>query len=238
MPLTPKQKCFVEEYLIDLNQTQAAIRAGYSEKTANEQASRLLANVNIQAAIKEAMAERSKRTQITADMVLQRWWEISNVDVNDLVQFRRTCCRYCHGIDFEYQWTEKEFNRACRNAEEAAEKAREEKDDDRIQPEYPEATGGMGYNKTLDPNPECPECFGEGHGEMFAQDSRKLKGPARALFGGVKQTRDGLEIKMKSQDKALENVANHLGMFKNKGDEQTTDALSALADAINASRKK
>lgn len=231
MPLTPKQKCFVEEYLIDLNQTQAAIRAGYSEKTANEQASRLLANVNIKKAIEAAMAERSKRTQITADMVLQLWWEVANADANELIQFRRVCCRYCHGKDFEYQWTEKEYKNACRNAEEKA-----EKEDKPVK--LPSAKGGFGFNKTFDPNPKCPECFGEGHGEVFAQDTRKLKGAARSLYGGVKRTRDGLEIKMKSQDSALENVANHLGMFKNKADDQNTDALNALADAINASRKK
>ena len=56
MDLTPKQEAFVQEYLIDLNATQAAIRAGYSEKTANEQGSRLLANVKIAKAIAEAKA--------------------------------------------------------------------------------------------------------------------------------------------------------------------------------------
>jgi phage terminase small subunit len=62
---------FVKEYLVDLNATQAAIRAGYSEKTANEQASRLLANVSVSAAIQEAMDKRSERVDITADYVLQ-----------------------------------------------------------------------------------------------------------------------------------------------------------------------
>ena len=68
---THKQQCFIEEYLIDLNATQAAIRAGYSEKTANEQGSRLLANVNVAAAVEEAMAERSERTKVTQDYVLE-----------------------------------------------------------------------------------------------------------------------------------------------------------------------
>lgn len=70
MALTPKQQRFVEEYLIDLNATQAAIRAGYSEKTANEQGARLLANVSVSEAVQSAMADRSKRTEITADYVL------------------------------------------------------------------------------------------------------------------------------------------------------------------------
>ena len=68
--LTPKQQRFVEEYLIDLNATQSAIRAGYSEKTANEQGSRLLANVSISEAIAEAKNKRAERTEITQDYVL------------------------------------------------------------------------------------------------------------------------------------------------------------------------
>jgi phage terminase small subunit len=70
MKLTPKQQRFVSEYLIDLNATQAAIWAGYSEKTANEQGARLLAKVSVQAAIGEAMKEREKRTEISQDYVL------------------------------------------------------------------------------------------------------------------------------------------------------------------------
>ena len=70
MNLTPKQQAFVNEYLIDLNATQAAIRAGYSPKTAKEHAARLLSNVNVQKAIQEAMARRSERVKRTADDVL------------------------------------------------------------------------------------------------------------------------------------------------------------------------
>lgn len=71
MALTKKQQRFVDEYLIDLNATQAAIRAGYSEKTANEQASRLLVNVSIQQQINKRMQDREIRTEITQDTVLR-----------------------------------------------------------------------------------------------------------------------------------------------------------------------
>lgn len=81
MALTPKQEMFVAEYLVDLNATQAAIRAGYSEKTANEQGSRLLANVKISAAISEAQAKRSERTEITQDRVLA---ELAKIGFSDL----------------------------------------------------------------------------------------------------------------------------------------------------------
>ena len=70
--LTPKQKCFVDEYLVDLNATQAAIRAGYSAKTAGSIGQRLLKKVEIQTALAAAMAAREERTEITADYVLRR----------------------------------------------------------------------------------------------------------------------------------------------------------------------
>lgn len=68
--MTPKQECFVREYLIDLNATQAAIRAGYSAKTAEVQGSRLLSNAKVAGAVQAAMDARSERTEITSDYVL------------------------------------------------------------------------------------------------------------------------------------------------------------------------
>jgi phage terminase small subunit len=68
--LTIKQETFVAEYLVDLNATQAAIRAGYSAKTANEQGARLLANVSVQKLIQERMSQRAERLEITSDYVL------------------------------------------------------------------------------------------------------------------------------------------------------------------------
>ena len=69
--LTPKQQRFVDEYLIDLNATQSAIRAGYSPKTANEQGAQNLAKLSIAEAIKEAQKERQNRTLVTQDDVIR-----------------------------------------------------------------------------------------------------------------------------------------------------------------------
>ncbi|MFE4201110.1 terminase small subunit [Aneurinibacillus aneurinilyticus] len=83
--LTPKQHIFVQEYLIDLNATQAAIRAGYSPDTAHVQGPRLLGNVRVQQAIESAMQAREKRTGITADKVLEQIAKIAFVDLRDIV---------------------------------------------------------------------------------------------------------------------------------------------------------
>lgn len=88
--LTPKQAAFVREYLIDLNGTQAAIRAGYSERTANEQAARLLANVSVSKAVAEAQAERADRLEITADRVLAELAKIGFADMRDVASWGET----------------------------------------------------------------------------------------------------------------------------------------------------
>ncbi|WGO82305.1 terminase small subunit [Arsenophonus apicola] len=85
MTLTNKQEAFCREYLIDLNATQAAIRAGYSEKTAHEQASRLLANVKVEKRIQELMKARKNRLNIDADYVLKRLVDIDQMDVLDII---------------------------------------------------------------------------------------------------------------------------------------------------------
>ena len=83
--LNKKQEQFIREYLIDLNAKQAAIRAGYSPNTAEQQASRLLSHVKVKAAIDKALAERLERNNIDADYVLQRLVAIDEMDVADLL---------------------------------------------------------------------------------------------------------------------------------------------------------
>lgn len=84
--LTPKQGQFVQEWLVDMNATQAVLRAGYkcrSEKAAGVQGARLLANVRIQQAIAEARKAQEARTQITADRVLRELAAIAFADAGD-----------------------------------------------------------------------------------------------------------------------------------------------------------
>lgn len=81
--LTPKQELFVREYLIDKNGTQAAIRAGYSEKCAGQQAFENLSKPEIVAAIDRAIAAQYKRLDITADRILAEYMLIATVDIAD-----------------------------------------------------------------------------------------------------------------------------------------------------------
>ena len=88
--LTPKQERFVAEYLKDLNGTQSAIRAGYSARTANQQAARLLANVKVSAAIQAAQQRRAERTEITVDRVLMEYARLAFSDMRQFVEWDST----------------------------------------------------------------------------------------------------------------------------------------------------
>mgnify|MGYP000723377013 FL=1 len=87
MALTPKQKLFVDEYLIDLNATQAAIRAGYSPNNADKIGSELLGKTRVSDAISKAMAERSRRTGINQDRILIELAKIALVNPANVVDF-------------------------------------------------------------------------------------------------------------------------------------------------------
>ena len=83
--MTDKQARFCEEYMIDLNATQAAIRAGYSPKTAQEQSARLLSNVMVQNRLAQLQAEQSRRTGVSADRVVRELATIAFANASDLI---------------------------------------------------------------------------------------------------------------------------------------------------------
>ena len=99
MALTAKQQRFVDEYLIDLNATQAAIRVGYSKKTADQQASRLLTNVKVREYLAQRQADRANRTEITQDKVLKELAKIGFSDIRKIVRWGETQVRMVDGED-------------------------------------------------------------------------------------------------------------------------------------------
>lgn len=84
--LTPKQERFVAEYLIDLNATQAAIRAGYSEKTAQQQGSRLLLNVKVQEAIAKGQNKTAAKLEITKERIVE---ELAKIGFSNMLDYMR-----------------------------------------------------------------------------------------------------------------------------------------------------
>lgn len=85
--LTPRQRLFASEYLVDLNATQAAVRAGYSRKNADQIGNQLLGKAIVAKAIQDAMTKREKRTEITQDMVIAQLAKVAFADIKDFVSW-------------------------------------------------------------------------------------------------------------------------------------------------------
>lgn len=201
-PLTKRERRFRDEYLIDLNGTKAVLRMGWRGKRPDVKASKMLARPHVRAAVDKAIAERAERTRISADQVVEAWEAIARADAGELSEYRREPCRYCWGKDHRYQETPSERERRF---EEHAKK---------LDPGLFDEKGGVGFDPRRDPHPDCPECFGEGVGREHFHDTRYLSTEGRALFAGVKVTKDGIELKTHSKERALEALGRHLGMDK------------------------
>ena len=87
MALTPKQQAFIGEYMIDMNATASALRAGYSPRSAGKIGFQLLENTRIQEGLQKAMDKRAKRTDITADRVLAEYAKIGFADIKDFLSY-------------------------------------------------------------------------------------------------------------------------------------------------------
>ncbi len=190
--LTAQQRIFVAEYLKDRNATQAAIRAGYSAKTAEQIGYQLLQKTSVAVAIEKQQKASLMRTLASADEVLAQMWQLATFDANELSQYRRGACRYCHGFGHNYQWRDMvEF-------EEHRLKAIEKKGKD------PVDVGGYGYDHNQEPNPACPRCNGDGIGQPYFADTRKLPPVSRLAYSGIKLGKNGVEITAISRERMYE----------------------------------
>lgn len=202
---------FAEEYAKDRNGTQAAIRAGYSRATAGEQAARLLADDRIKALVQEACERVSRDVVFEAADVLREWVTIATADPAKVSQVRHLNCRHCWGTGHEYQWTPREYAKACDAAAAATDKMGNPKPRN-----PPDCTGGFGWVFNAEPNAECPECRGEGVRDIWIADFDTLEPAERKLIAGLRYTKDGVEVKMRDQENAVTHIAKYLGMLIEK----------------------
>lgn len=196
--LSPKVKRFIAEYLKDQNATAAAERAGYSDPNYGRQ---LITNPNVAQAIAQQQKASIERTLGSADEVLEQMWRLATFDANQLSQYRRGSCRYCWGFGHHYQWRDAvEFEEAL---------AKVKGKEGAIPPEDP---GGYGYDHNREPNTGCPRCNGDGIGQPYFADTRKLSPDAALAYSGVKLGKNGIEITAISRERMYEAVMKRLGL--------------------------
>lgn len=212
--LTNQQEIFVREYLVDWNASASAIRAGYSPKAAMQQGWTLLQNPKINHAIVTLASARARRLGIDGDELMRLWAAIVTFDANEISQLRRVCCPYCWGKEHAKQYTPAGLEEAKKKHErERARRKKADADDDiGAFPEYEDDW----YDKRKPANADCPECHGDGVEEVFFNDTRNLSPAARLVYCGVKIGKDGIEVLTLSKEKAMDNLARALGLFRER----------------------
>lgn len=228
--LTPQHVRFVEEFLLSHDPDDAARRVGLLPKDGR----RLLAHRRIQDAISFASRRALSRQQIYLEDVLRNLVALRDADPNELVELRRVNCRNCHGQDHEYQYTDVEFRRA--RTEHLARQLRLP-DEERVP--FDER-GGPNFNLNGAPDPECPECGGDGILRVIVKDTRTLSYGARLLYDGVKVGAGGaVEVKFRDRAWAEDRLLRYAGAFNDRraptdpnrlNDSQLIEAVATLVE--------
>lgn len=222
--LTAREELFVREYMVDWNTTHAAIRAGYRPASAGRVGYRTLNKPHVKQAIHELASARARRMGIDADDLMRLWAAIVSFDANELAQLRRVCCPYCYAEDVNQPLMSPSGLEQAKRKHDAdrAKRLRANEEDDIG--EFPEYTGKW-LDKRLPPVDGCPECGGDGREEVFLPDTRSLSPAAMQVYCGVKAGERGIEMLMMSKEKAMDNLARALGLFR----EREADGASAIA---------
>jgi phage terminase small subunit len=203
---TDRQVLFVIEYCRSFNATQAAIRAGYAERSAAEIGCELLRKPRIEAAVERRLAQIADEAMVDSVLVISELYQMATADPRELMRVEIDCCRHCYGIDHKYHWTEPEYRRALNAATKDGKPA-------------PDVEGFFGFDPRREPHPDCPDCFGRGVERVSITPSRKLSRGAARLLASVKQTKDGcIELKTHDQLAALQLLGRTVGAFVDKSE--------------------
>lgn len=241
--LKPIERKFVERYAVHYKAARAYREAGYrvSQKSSWAQGATLAKRADIREIMRLHQEITIRDYDMGHDEIALRYWRTATAQVADLVQHRRPPCRYCYGKDHEYQWkTAREYREAFDHAmakltggmdpEQMATMQEAIRSGEIIDPSIPKDIGGYGYDLSAAPNPDCPECRGIGGSPITTiTDTDLMSQGAALLYDGVKETKEGIEVKLTDRMTALEKLAKHLGMFTSKVDDEVINPLEALA---------
>lgn len=234
--LSLKQIEFVEVYLTCYNGTRSymEVYAQGNYNLAGVEASRMLRKAEVRTYLGERMKAAFERTDEAQERLISAYTSLAYGDVNELVEYRRESCRYCHGIDNKYQSTRAELERARKKHELMEIEAKAAKtpigDFDEL--------GGDGFNPKRVPNPECAECFGDGVGTVHFHDTRNLSPAALALYDGAEITKDGIKVKTSNRDGAREKLAKIMRLFEEPKQTITLDLSAETLDQVFGERMR
>lgn len=217
-PLNNNHLRFIAEYLAALpRNATAAYQRVYDCKyeTAKVEAARLMADADIQAEIARRENELRADLELEAKDVLREIALVATADPRELTEHYRGACRHCYGLEFKYQRRPSEYDADLKAY--LAHNVALAKEGKAAPDPYGvnfDIKGGVGFSTRRAPNPDCPECDGNGESYEIFKDTRSLSPGAARLYEGVERTKEGLKIKTRNRDKALDLAAQHLGIAR------------------------
>jgi len=223
--LTARQMRFAQHYVLTQHAADAYRAAydceGWPPKKVGVEANNVLRSPSVRLYIRELQDQLVLDGSFTAQKALSYFVQIAMADPNEVVSLRIGACRYCHGVEHRRQWREHEYLAAL-TAWEASPGSGA----------MPDPAGGLDYDETAPPHPDCPVCHGEGEPRTVLKDTTQLSPEGMLLYGGVKQTANGLQIILADRMKAMELACRLIGAFN---DNVTVKAeLKAMATVITA----
>lgn len=216
--LTAKQERFARNVAVKEMSLTDAYRDAYpnamSDRAIWTEASSLYRNTNVARRIAELKEQHQNllTAESTFDVkkLLRTYVAIALVDPNEIISQRVGACRHCWGDGGRFQWKEREYLEAVAEWELKQQNPKTAGDP------MPDPGGGFGYRFSVDPNPECQTCEGEGVTRVVPKDTTKLSEGARLLYRGLQQTKEGVKILFADKDKALDQIGRIIGAYDDK----------------------
>lgn len=192
---------------------------GWSAQAVADAASKVAGDPRVDHRINELSVKKveaaTEEFDMTVKKLLRVFLEIAFTDPNELVAVRAGACRHCWGAGGAYHWKEREYLEAMEDWQRAV-RAWERDGSRTEEPKMPDASGGLDYRFTADPNPTCKNCEGVGLERVNIRDTTKLSPGALHLYRGAQPTANGYKILFGDKDKALDSIGRMLGAFDDR----------------------
>lgn len=227
--LTTKQEVFCQT-LVETGNRGFAYRRAYNVGVATKprtvwvNASRMAALPHIQRRVRELLDNAAANATVSKQRLIQFLWDRIMADRRDVVNHVRRCCRRCYGTNHQHQWKDEiEFAMALAQVMDANGGL---PFDSPLRKELPTDEGGFGFDPHREPEPTCdsPDCMGDGFGKTVIADTTQLSGAAALIYEGVKETNQGIEVKLADRNADMTQLSKLLGWSIEKVDSTVRNA--------------
>lgn len=219
--LTVKQEAFAQALVTTGSRTLAYRRAynvavNTKPGTIWKNASDLAALPHVQARVRVLLEAAAAATVANKAELVKFLWDRIHADRRDVINHVRRCCRHCYGERHQYQWKDEdeyamELAQVLDNNAGLAE-------DSKARKPIPTDVGGYGFDPHREPELTCdsPQCMGDGVGKTIIADTTTLQGSAALIYEGVKETAQGIEIKLADRNADIQQLSKLLGWSVDK----------------------